>query len=114
MINVVAQIMANPFHTPYKVGIGIGHIDADTTCEVAEPADVRMPRVGDRGPLFVAGQETEYWRAVHRRVAVGNVDPHLIASGIYGLITDTPLAEVFQIADSTDTSQLISDKIADR
>ena len=114
VIDIIAQIMGNTLHTPYKVGIGVGHVDANPSGKVAKPSDVRMPGMRNGVPFVIVSQETEYRRTVHGRIPIGNINTHQIARSKDRAISDAPLTKVLQIVNTTDALELITDQIACR
>lgn len=71
-----------------------------------------MPWMRNGIPLFVMGQETEHCRTVHGGITLRDVYTHLETCGEDRGMGDTPFTEVFQVADTADTPELITDQIA--
>jgi hypothetical protein len=114
VIDIVSKILGYTFYSPCQICIGINHIYAHTSCKVAEITDVWVPRVRDRLSLFIVYKETEYRWSIHRRIAIGKINPHLIASGKDRHILCTKFSEMLNICYTADTFNLVADEIGSR
>ena len=111
MIDLIAQIVRHPFHSPGQIGIGVGHVDAHPPGKVAEIPDVGMPGMRNGLSLLIVGQETECRSRVDRRVTIGQIYPHLETCGKDRWILCAGFSEMLQVLYPTDAPQLIVDQI---
>ena len=68
VVDFVVQVGGYALYSPKEVGIGVCHIEAYVSGEVAEEAYVGVPRVGDRAIMFVVGKEEKVGRGIHLRI----------------------------------------------
>lgn len=111
VVGFVSQVAGDAVDAPNEVGVGVGHVEAYATSEVACPTDVGVPGMGDGVAGGVGGEEAEAWATVDRGVVFGEVDTHKEEVGKEWFVEDEWLIEPLDMGDSAEASDMVADEV---